>query len=109
MREAAEPGVLNVSALEQPGLMEDDGLRRLPEICVMPLILSRLESPLGDLLLVTDTDLKIRALDFATHQARLRRRLREHRGSDALGESPAPEEIAQAMARYFSGELRAVD
>ena len=31
MREALELRELNVSALEQPGLVEDDGLRRLPE------------------------------------------------------------------------------
>ena len=31
MREALEPRELNVSALEQPGLVEGDGLRRLPE------------------------------------------------------------------------------
>jgi methylated-DNA-[protein]-cysteine S-methyltransferase len=75
----------------------------------MPLFLSRLESPLGDLLLVTDTERNIRALDFATHQAHLHRGLCEHCGSDALADSPASEEIAQAIARYFSGELSAID
>jgi len=109
MREAVESRELNVSALEQSALMEDDGLRRLPEPPAWKVSVSRLESPLGDLLLVTDTDRNIRALDFATHQARLRRRLREHCGSDAWAESPAPEEVAQAIARYFSGELSAVD
>jgi methylated-DNA-[protein]-cysteine S-methyltransferase len=75
----------------------------------MPLFLSRLESPLGALLLVTDTERNIRALDFATHLAHLHRGLRKHYGSDALAESPAPEEIPQAIARYFSGELSAID
>jgi len=75
----------------------------------MSLFLSRLKSPVGDLLLVTDTDHNIRVLDFATHQAHLRHRLREHCGDDALAESPAPEKIAQAIACYFSGELSTVE
>jgi len=76
----------------------------------MQLLLSRLESPLGELLLVTDAERTIRGLDFATHEAHLRRGLREHYGSDAvLTESSVPTQIAQAIARYFSGELRAVD
>jgi methylated-DNA-[protein]-cysteine S-methyltransferase len=76
---------------------------------IMQLFLSRLESPAGDLLLVTDNDHNIRALDFATHEAHLRRGLREHYGSAELTDAPAPAEIAEAIARYFSGELRAID
>ena len=75
----------------------------------MQLHLSRLDSPLGDLLLVTDTEHNIRALDFATHEGHLRRGLREHYGSAVLTDTPVPTEIAQAIARYFSGELSAID
>ena len=76
----------------------------------MELLLSRLGSPLGGLLLVTDPEHHIRALDFATHEAHLRRGLREHYGSvTVLAENPVPTQIAQAMARYFSGELGAID
>jgi methylated-DNA-[protein]-cysteine S-methyltransferase len=70
----------------------------------MQLLLSRLESPLGDLLLVTDTEHNIRALDFATHEAHLRRGLREHYGSVVLTNAPVSTEIAQAIARYFLRE-----
>jgi methylated-DNA-[protein]-cysteine S-methyltransferase len=75
----------------------------------MQLFLSRLESPLGDLLLVTDMEHNIRALDFAAQEKRLQRGLREHYGSVPLTATPAPPQIAQAIARYFSGELRAID
>jgi len=76
----------------------------------MQLLLSRLRSPLGDLLLVTDAERNIRALDFATHGAHLRRGLREHYGSIALvTETSAPTQIAHALANYFSGELSAID
>ena len=75
----------------------------------MKLLLSRLESPLGDLLVVTDTERNIRALDFATHEKRLHRGLREHYGSPTLTNIPVPQEIAHAMARYFAGELSAIN
>lgn len=75
----------------------------------MQLFLSHLDSPLGGLLLVTDAQQTIRALDFADHQAHLHRILREHCGSYELTEAPAPESIAQAIARYFAGELGALD
>jgi methylated-DNA-[protein]-cysteine S-methyltransferase len=75
----------------------------------MQLFLSYLQSPLGDMLLATDTQQTIRALDFADHQAHFRRCLREHCGSVELVDAPAPPAIGQALARYFAGELTALD
>jgi methylated-DNA-[protein]-cysteine S-methyltransferase len=76
----------------------------------MQLFLSRLGSPLGDLLLVTDTEHSVRALDFATHEGHLHRGLRERYGDTTLlSDAPAPAEIARVVARYFSGDLNAID
>lgn len=75
----------------------------------MKLLLSHLESPLGEMLLVTDAQQVVRALDFADHRARLYRGLREHHGEVELTEASAPDEIAAALARYFDGELAALD
>ena len=75
----------------------------------MQLFLSRLESPLGDILLVTDARQTIRALDFADHNAHLHRGLREHYGAPELIDAAAPAGIAEAISRYFSGELDALD
>jgi len=75
----------------------------------MQLFLSRLESPLGDMLLVTDPQQDIRALEFADRKTRLLRTLREHYGEADLVDRPAPERIAQAVGRYFSGELDAIE
>jgi methylated-DNA-[protein]-cysteine S-methyltransferase len=71
--------------------------------------LGRIGSPLGDLLVVTDADQRVRALDFADHEARLHRGLREHYGTYELIEAPMPPVIAAALARYFSGDLGALD
>lgn len=75
----------------------------------MKMFSSYLESPLGTMLLVTDAQQIVRALDFADHKARLHRGLREHYGDVELAEILAPAEIAKALDRYFAGELRALD
>lgn len=74
----------------------------------MSLFSTRLPSPLGDLLLVTDAQRTVRALDFADRAARLHRGLREHGGGAEAVDAPAPAEIAEALARYFAGELDAL-
>lgn len=75
----------------------------------MKLLLSRLDSPLGDMLLATDEQQAVRALDFADHKARLHRGLREHYGEVALMEASAPTAIAEALSLYFSGKLEALN
>ena len=75
----------------------------------MQLLSSHIEAPLGDITLVSDAQQNIRALEFSDHRARLHRGLRERYGSTALTEVPAPATIASALARYFAGELNALD
>lgn len=75
----------------------------------MKLFLSHLDSPLDTLLLVTDAQQIVRALDFVDHQARLHRGLREHYGEVELTAAPAPAGIVDALARYFDGELEALN
>lgn len=75
----------------------------------MKMFLSPLDSPLGAMLLVTDAQQIVRALDFADHKARLHRGLREHHGELELTELPAPAEIAEPLARYFAGEMEALN
>jgi methylated-DNA-[protein]-cysteine S-methyltransferase len=75
----------------------------------MKMFLSQLDSPLGAMLLVTDAQQVVRALDFADHKARLHRSLREHYGEVELVETSALAEIADALARYFDSELEALN
>jgi len=70
---------------------------------------SHLDSPLGALLLVTDDRTALRALDFAGHEIHLHRVLSDQYGPHELVETPAPRETAQALARYFDGDLQALD
>lgn len=75
----------------------------------MKLTLSKLDSPLGVLLLVTDEDQKVRALDFGDRKARLHRGLRESYGAHELHEGLAPADIAGKLVRYFDGDLTALE
>lgn len=69
---------------------------------------SDLESPLGTLLLVTDEQTALRALDLAGHENHLHRALSEQYGQYELADAPAPRETAEALARYFDGDLQAL-
>lgn len=75
----------------------------------MNMFLSRLDSPLGEMQLVTDAEQSVRALEFADHRIRLQRLLYEHYGKVDLTETTAPAQIVDALARYFKGELDALN
>jgi methylated-DNA-[protein]-cysteine S-methyltransferase len=75
----------------------------------MGLKLSEVDSPLGTLLLVTDPQEQLRALDFADYGSHLRRNLREHYGQYELAEAVVPEIIVTALQRYFEGDHAALD
>ncbi|WP_298745237.1 methylated-DNA--[protein]-cysteine S-methyltransferase [uncultured Brevundimonas sp.] len=74
------------------------------------LTLDRVATPVGEMLLVTDREGAVRALDFADHEARMRRLLRRHCGGEpVLVGGRAPEGVRRAVEAYFSGEVRALD
>jgi methylated-DNA-[protein]-cysteine S-methyltransferase len=75
----------------------------------MKLYLGKIPSPVGELLLVSDDQQQVRALDYADHRARLLRLLHEHYGSYQLVEGSVPPRIAEALGRYFEGDLAALD
>ena len=75
----------------------------------MRLQLEIYESSVSPLLLVTDDQGVLRALDFADHESRMRRLLREHYGAYALESGPAPKPVLRSLDDYFSGNLAALD
>ena len=72
------------------------------------LLLDRLPSPIGELLIVTDETGLLRAVDFHDFEPRMRRLARLHYGDLALETGPAPTAIKAAFARYFAGDLAAL-
>lgn len=72
------------------------------------LTLDRVATPVGEVLLVTDGEGAVRALDFADYEARMNRLLARHApGADVI-EGRAPEAVRRAVDAYFSGDLGAL-
>ncbi len=74
----------------------------------MELALSRLDSPLGELLLVTAGS-ALAALDYGEDEERMRLLLHRRFGDEDPEESDPPKEIARRLKRYFKGDFKALD
>ncbi len=77
----------------------------------LALVLDRLETPIGTMLVVTDADGRLRALDWVDYEARMHRLLRLHYGDGGfvLTEGRAPQHVRTALDAYFGGELSAIE
>jgi methylated-DNA-[protein]-cysteine S-methyltransferase len=67
--------------------------------------LDRLETPLGEALLVTDAEGVLRALDWEDYAPRMKELLRLHYGSVVLQAARAPRNLVKALSGYFNGDL----
>lgn len=72
------------------------------------LTLDRIDTPAGVVLLVTDAEGAVRALDFEGYEPRMHRLLARHWGAVILTEGRAPDAVRRAVASYFKGELTAL-
>nr|WP_314527876.1 methylated-DNA--[protein]-cysteine S-methyltransferase [uncultured Brevundimonas sp.] len=75
----------------------------------LTLTLDRIASPVGEVLVVTDADGAVRALDFHDYEPRLRRLLNRHYGAVVLSEGRAPQLVRDAVNAWFGGDLTAFD
>ncbi|HEY0213278.1 MAG TPA: methylated-DNA--[protein]-cysteine S-methyltransferase [Paenirhodobacter sp.] len=73
----------------------------------MILTLGRIGTPLGDLLVATDAQGRIWSCEYADLLERLHRLL-ARRGEYVLEPGPVPQGVEQAVARYFNGDLAAI-
>jgi methylated-DNA-[protein]-cysteine S-methyltransferase len=73
------------------------------------LTLDRVATPVGEVLLVTDGEGAVRALDFVDYEARMTRLLRRHAPGAILTDGRAPETVRRAVEAYFGGDVRALD
>ena len=74
------------------------------------LTLDRMRTPLGQALLITDEDHRLRALDWEDHAAPMQRQLRLHYGSNiSLNPGRAPRGTRAALEAYFAGGLEQLD
>ena len=75
----------------------------------LALTLDRIDTPVGQILLVTDADGAVRALDFHDFEPRMMRLLARHCGAFVLAAGEAPAAVREAVLAYFSGDARALD
>ena len=73
------------------------------------LTLDRIATPVGEVLLVTDGEGAVRALDFADYEDRMRRLLARHAPGAVLTGGRAPETVRRAIEAWFNGDARALD
>jgi methylated-DNA-[protein]-cysteine S-methyltransferase len=78
---------------------------------ILHLLLDRIPTPLGELIVVADAEGRLRAVDWADKEADLRRRLRLHYGVGGFALEPKrdPSGLATAIAAYFAGEVGIID
>jgi O-6-methylguanine DNA methyltransferase len=83
--------------------------KRTKGTAMIELTLAHYAAPFADLLIVTDSDGVLRALDFSDYAARMQRLLARHYGAFNLVEGDAPAELVSALDAYFAGDLAALD
>jgi len=71
--------------------------------------LERLDTPTGDMLIVTDEDQRLRAADWVSHEARMMRLLLRHYGEVTFKAPPAPTRALAAFEAYYAGETGALE
>ena len=78
---------------------------------VLQLFIDRIETPIGELLLVADDAGKLRAIDWSDYELRMLRLLRLHYGKAGFNLEPAynPHGLTDAINRYFAGDVEALN
>ena len=77
----------------------------------LQLLIDRLDTPIGELLIVADRSGNLRAVDWTDYEPRMRRLLRLHYGENGFQLQPgrAPDALGKAIGSYFTGDLRSID
>lgn len=77
----------------------------------LPLLSETLSTPVGEVVILTDGEGRLRAVDFDTHVERMTRLLDRHygRGGWTVSDAPTPTAARTSLARYFDGDLAAID
>jgi len=81
----------------------------MPEI--LRLLTDQFETPIGEIMIVADRDGNLRAVEWVDHRERLLKLLNRHYGKNGFALDPAhnPGGLSDALKKYFSGELGAID
>jgi methylated-DNA-[protein]-cysteine S-methyltransferase len=77
----------------------------------LQLLIDRIVTPIGELLLVADRDGNVRAIDWTDHEARMLWLLRLHYGEHGfnLEHASNQDRLRRALRDYFEGDVEAID
>jgi methylated-DNA-[protein]-cysteine S-methyltransferase len=78
---------------------------------ILKLTVERFPTPIGEMVIVADGDGNLRVVEWSDHDDRIERSLRRQYGENgfALEAGKNRHGLADAIKRYFAGELRAID
>jgi methylated-DNA-[protein]-cysteine S-methyltransferase len=76
----------------------------------LQLFIDRIDTPIGELLLVADETGKVRAVDWTDYESRMLRLLRLHYGTNGFQLTPVnnPNGLRDAINGYFAGDVDAI-
>jgi len=78
---------------------------------ILQLSVDRLDTPIGEMLIVADQEGRLRATDWTEHEDRMHRSLRLQYGQNGfrLQSVHNLNRLTHAISRYFAGQLAAID
>lgn len=78
---------------------------------VLHLLIDRIDTAVGELLLVADDAGKLRAIDWTDYESRMIRLLRLHYGKNGFKLEPAhnPHGLRDGIERYFAGDVKTIN
>jgi methylated-DNA-[protein]-cysteine S-methyltransferase len=78
---------------------------------VLQFLIDRVDTPIGELMIVADEAGNLRATDWTEYEVRMRRLLRLHYGKDGSTLEPTrnPNGLSSAIRSYFAGDLSVID
>ena len=77
----------------------------------LALLVDRLQTPIGELLIVADRAGNLRTIDWTDHEARMRQLLDRYygKGGYTLEAARDPGGLTRALRAYFEGDLGVID
>jgi methylated-DNA-[protein]-cysteine S-methyltransferase len=74
-------------------------------------LIDRIETPIGEMIVVADPQGRLRAVDWTDHEDRMLRLLHRHYGSLGFDLTPSinPSGLVEQIQRYFAGDLSALN
>ena len=83
---------------------------------ILELLIDRIDTPIGEMVIIADHDGNLRAVDWTDHDPRAQNFLRRHYGNGRDGNggfklTPTrnPGGLSRAISNYFAGDLTAID